>query len=202
MTNDSEDRWKEYYSRLRGREPRPLFTKALGFLEPTADRVNERAIDLGCGDGTETRVLLRQGWNVLAIDAQDAAIRLLSKDLSAEDAHRLETKAASFVGMPLPSARFIYAGMSLPFCSAASFSALWQEIIRALRPDGLFAGHFLGPRDSWAGHPNMHFLARREIEAMTVGLSVESIEEREEDQPTALGDRHHWHIVELIARKQ
>ena len=35
------------------------------------------AIDLGCGDGTDTLALLDRGWSVLAVDIEPAGLALL-----------------------------------------------------------------------------------------------------------------------------
>ena len=71
MSQD-DNGWKDYYQKLKGRAPRPLL---LDVLANYADMSTHRtAIDLGCGDGTEAALLLERGWNVLAVDGQQAAI--------------------------------------------------------------------------------------------------------------------------------
>ncbi len=49
--------WEAYYKSLEGREPRPLFTEALAKFGDQSGR-GLQAVDLGCGDGTETLALL------------------------------------------------------------------------------------------------------------------------------------------------
>jgi trans-aconitate methyltransferase len=46
--------WEDYYAAIEGRPPRQLFLDAIVPAGATG-----LAIDLGCGDGTETRELLR-----------------------------------------------------------------------------------------------------------------------------------------------
>lgn len=72
--------WENYYDKIKGRSPRPLLRAALE-LEKEMPRPNGRfAIDLGCGDGTDTLFLLENGWQVLAIDAEPVALeRLLAQ---------------------------------------------------------------------------------------------------------------------------
>ncbi len=57
--------WSQFYEKQGGRGVRPTFEAALdGWnAEPGL------AIDLGCGDGVETRELAERGWQVLAIDS-------------------------------------------------------------------------------------------------------------------------------------
>lgn len=45
--------WEAYYKSLEGREPRSLFTEALAKFGDQSGR-GLQAVDLGCGDGTET----------------------------------------------------------------------------------------------------------------------------------------------------
>jgi trans-aconitate methyltransferase len=57
------ERWEDYYAALEGRAARPLLVDALALIESLG-----LAVDLGSGDGTETRELLRRGWSVVAVD--------------------------------------------------------------------------------------------------------------------------------------
>lgn len=43
-----------------------------------------KAIELGCGAGSDTRYLIKKGWNVLAIDREDVEARI-SKRLNTEE---------------------------------------------------------------------------------------------------------------------
>jgi tellurite methyltransferase len=53
--------WEQYYRAIEGRPLRALLVDAMPFL-PTTDDQALVAIDLGCGDGTETLALLARGW--------------------------------------------------------------------------------------------------------------------------------------------
>src|SRR5204862_391013 len=74
------------------------------------------AIDLGCGDGTETAELLRRGWRVLAIDAEPDGVRRLRQRVPVTDAARLDARVVRFEDLgPLPGADLVHAAWSLPF---------------------------------------------------------------------------------------
>jgi SAM-dependent methyltransferase len=194
--------WEDYYRATEGRPPRPLFRDAIAFLpaRPTDDRALV-AIDLGCGDGTETLALLTRGWMVTAVDTAPEAIARLRASVPPEDERRLTTFVASFHELELPEADFVYAGLSLPFCSPPEFAEAWRRIKNALRPDGIFAGHFFGPRDSWADQPGMTFQSREELEALLAGFAVHRLEEQDEDGPAVSGPKH-WHVFHVIALKR
>jgi len=193
--------WEEYYQAIEGRPARPLFVDAVSFL-PTRAAADQAlvAIDLGCGDGTETLALLARGWTVFAVDGAPEAIARLRASVMPEDAARLTTCVASFHELELPDADFAYAGLSLPFCAPDDFAEVWRRIAVALRPRGIFAGHFFGTRDSWAGTPDMSFQSREEVEALLAGFDLHVLKEQDEDGPAVSGPKH-WHVFHVIASK-
>lgn len=198
---DSRASWPRYYQHIQGRAPRPLCVELLGRIPPAlAARPDRQAIDLGCGDGTESLLLLHEGWQVLAIDQQPEALALLADRLPPADAPRLQTQVARFEEVVLPPADLIYAGLSLPFCPPDHFPALWARIGAALGPGGWFAGHFFGERDDWFGDPQMTFLTPEGCRALFAGFEVETFRELERDGETLDGP-HHFHAFEVIARR-
>ena len=82
------------------------------------------AIDLGCGDGTDTLALLDRGWSVLAVDIEPAGLALLRSRIPPASAGRIRLLCASFADAVLPPAHLIHAGFSLPFCPSSRFPAL------------------------------------------------------------------------------
>jgi tellurite methyltransferase len=59
MHQSDESCWKTYYEHLEGRTPHQLLLDVLARFEAEATSSSEYyAIDLGCGDGTETLALL------------------------------------------------------------------------------------------------------------------------------------------------
>ena len=194
--------WEAYYRATDGRPPRPLFLDAIAFLPDSAP--HDRAligIDLGCGDGTETLALLMHGWTVTAVDSAPEAIARLQALVPPKDEPRLTTFVASFHKLELPDAEFVYAGLSLPFCSPPEFAEAWRRITNALRPEGIFAGHFFGPRDSWADQPGMTSQTREELETLLAGFDVHRLEEQDEDGAAVCGPKH-WHVFHVIASKR
>ncbi len=197
MSSTTPNHWSQYYQATAGRAPRPLLLKALAQCEPR--QPDERiAIDIGCGDGTDTLALLDQQWTVLALDSTPDAIALLRARVPAEQESRLQTQVASFAEMELPPADLIFAGLSLPFCHPNDFTGVWQKIRGALRPGGRFAGHFFGDRDSWTASNEMTFHTKAHVEALLTDLTVEYFNEIEEDGRAVSGPKH-WHFFEIIA---
>ncbi|MEM7770658.1 MAG: class I SAM-dependent methyltransferase [Cyanobacteria bacterium P01_E01_bin.6] len=223
LTNSSDqphnfqERWSSYYKAVEGRSPRETLLKALACFESSTSfdhgssshhhsafgDASKFAVDLGCGDGRDTVELLRQGWQVLAIDGQDEAIaRLLNRPNI--DQTLLDTRVETFENLVLPenSVDLINASFCLPFCESTAFSKVWAMIITALRPGGIFCGHLFGDRDSWATNPGTHHLTRSEVDDLLQPFSLEWFDEEDHPGKTALGDDKHWHIFNIVARKR
>jgi tellurite methyltransferase len=198
----ADDTWARYYQAVQGREPRALFLAALAAFDADGfDPAGAQAVDLGCGDGTETMALLSRGWRVLAVDREPVAIERVLAAVPDVAKPGLETQVASFEQAVLPLADFIYAGLSLPFCPAADFPAVWERVVAAVRPGGRFAGHLFGERDSWNGDPTKTFHTAADLQQRFAGFTIESLNEVENDRPTALGEPKHWHVYEVVARR-
>ncbi|TFC99649.1 class I SAM-dependent methyltransferase [Cryobacterium sinapicolor] len=158
------------------------------------------AIDLGCGEGTETRHLLFAGWTVHAFDADPGAEARVRQGLGPAEQARLTFHRSRFEELPeLPAADLLYAGFSLPFCDPAVFPELWARIRRALRPGAWFAGEFFGPHDDWAGRADMNFHDRVQVDILLADLHVADLVEDDRPGQSAFGPRH-WHLFHVIAR--
>ena len=69
-----------------------------------------------------------------------------------------------------------------------------------LRPGGRFCGQLFGDRDTWAAEGVTCF-SRPQVDALLSGLSVETLDEEEQDSQDALGNPKHWHVFHVVARK-
>ena len=193
--------WPNFYSVTEGRPPRRTLLQALELLE--REGPPGFAVDLGCGAGRDTLELLRRGWRVLAIDGEPEALSRLEGHEGLENPALLEMRLARFEDpdLTLPPCDLVNASFSLPFCPAPVFARLWQQIRQALRPGGCFAGHLLGPRDSWANRDGTTAVEERDLDALCAGLQILSREDVEEDSTTERGKAKHWHVYHLVLRK-
>jgi tellurite methyltransferase len=158
------------------------------------------AVDIGCGDGTDSLALLERGWHVLSIDAQDDAIRRLRARLTDGVAARSTAVMSPMQAVDLPPADLVFASVSLPFCPPEAFPNLWARIRASLRPRGRFAGELFGDRDTWASDPGMTFHDVEAARALFDGLELESSAEEEEDGEAFEGPKH-WHVFHVVARR-
>lgn len=196
MSTDTRD-WSAYYDLLRGRSPRQLLAQVTARF---AAGGSLHAIDLGFGDGTETLALLSAGWHVYAIDNEPVASQRLWERVPEEHKERLKTAVMAFEDLVLPEADLVHASFSLPFCRPEQFVGMWDKIIRAVAPNGRFAGQFFGVNDSWAHLTDMTFHTEKQVRALLTDFDIESFHEQDEDGQASAGDKH-WHIFTVIARK-
>ena len=197
---DEDLTWDDYYQKIQGRAPRPLLMEVLNLFDRDAPQNSRDAIDLGCGDGTETIALLGRGWKVLAIDGEPASIKRLLEKLPGNGHPHLQTRIAKFEELVLPLADLIHASFSLPFCQPAYFDAFWEKIVNAVKPGGRFAGQLFGVNDSWANETDMTFHTSEQVREMMRKFEVESFVELEEDGQAASGPKH-WHLFTVIVKK-
>ncbi len=183
--------WDAFYDAVAEREPRDEVIRAIAAAKPGF------AIELGCGDGTDTLALVDAGWEVLAIDAEPAAIRRVTDRLAGRTG--VSTEIARFEEITdLPPADLVVAAYTLPFCPPGAFPTLWSAIRRSLGGGGRFSGNFFGPNDTWAGSPGMTFHGRADLERLFDGFDVEVFTETDEDGEATTGAKH-WHLFSVMA---
>ncbi len=142
--------------------------------------------------------MLDRGWSVFATDAQQEAIdRLRAR---AGDRPNLRVVRSPMEDVELPPAELVWASFSLFFCDPARFPDVWDRIVAAVAPAGLFAGHFLGERDTWAADPTKSSFTRPDVEALFAGWAIERFDVEDEDGEAWSAPKH-WHVYEVVARK-
>jgi len=197
--------WPGYFAVSSGRPPRETLVSALDRFEaegiPPEDGERPLAIDLGCGEGRDTVELLRRGWRVVAIDGHPNAFEIMRARKDIEHWNRLEMRLAGFEEMQVPSCTLLNASFSLPFCMPERFDAVWKIISWSIEPGGRFAGQLFGERDSWAKLPDRSHQTRAEVERLLEAFEVEEFREDEREGETCSGEKKHWHVFHIIARK-
>lgn len=212
--------WSSYYAAVAMQPPRHTLIRTLTLFDrdqrlharslngPGATSpVMRRAIDLGCGNGRDTVLLLERGWRVLAIDAEVQAITALN-DRAKDRAHGnpdfdryLTTQCCAFEDICWPtSLQLVNASFSLPFCAPDRFPIVWQAIRRSLQAGGWFCGQFFGDRDEWSVYDDVMDVSRSDLMALLRGATIVELEEEEYDGQTATGTPKHWHIFHVIVQ--
>ncbi len=159
------------------------------------------AVDLGCGAGRDARELLRAGWRVLAVDREPAARTALEAAVESELRPRLSIHIEDLATVAIPPCDLVNASLCLPFLAPDAFHATWRRIVASLEPGARFSAMVFGDRDESASDASMTCPPPGEITAALAGFEIEHWSAEEDDKPTALGEPHHFHLIEFVARK-
>jgi tellurite methyltransferase len=213
-----EEYWAKYYDVTAERPPWQTVCKAIDLFAAddarrgaapgavttgAAPHATPRlAVDLGCGAGRDARQLLRAGWRVIAIDRVPASRTALEKHVEPESQVRLEIVTADLATAEIRRCDLVNASLCLPYLAPDGYRAAWSRIMAALGPGARFAAMLFGDRDGAAGEPDMTCLPPERIAADLDDFEIEFWSEKEEDTKTALGDEHHYHLVEVVARRR
>ena len=96
-----------------------------------------KAIELGCGAGNDTVYLIKNNWNVLAIDRESVEERI-AKRLNDEEREKFKFQKQNFESLELEKSNLIVANYSLPFCDKDKFEELWNKIKGNILPNRIF----------------------------------------------------------------
>lgn len=185
---------------LHSRDNRPgaLLLEAVSAV--TSDQAPGRsALDVGAGAMAATRYLLDAGWRVTAVDPDPHAAALAREF----DASRFDMRCADIRDVDVPAAGFdlVAAVHVLHLLPRPDIERLVPVLVGALRVGGVLCATFLGPRDTWAATPwRATAVERSDVEAMTAGLTVLRLDERQHDGVNVLGESKHWHVIQCVLR--
>ncbi len=204
--------WSTYYAAVAGKPPRETLIMALDAFdaEIPSSPPPRFALDLGSGEGRDTRALLSRGWNVIAVDPHPAASDLTDLPRGGSTLRYIRSTLEDLAGAaPEPGAQaaipptvdLVNASFVLPFVPPQHFTRVWAWIRARLAPGSRFSGQFFGPRDAWASIPGRSHHARDQILAMLGGLKLEHFQEDEKDGTDAEGHAKHWHVFHVVARR-
>jgi len=102
------------------------------------DLNRKRVLDLGCGSGRYTKILLNMGVKVVGIDPSKELISIATNEIP-----NVDFKIGSAENIPFSDSRFdfVFAGMVIQYFSNPQKA--FKEVSRVLRPGGrfVFTGH-------------------------------------------------------------
>ena len=188
--------WEEYYDTTQDAEPHQ---NVVMFLRK--NRKPGIAVDLGCGAGRDTVLLLKHGWTVISYDINNNAQYILDR-ITPEERNRFTFVKARHQDAEIPKCDLVVANDSMHYLSKDEFKAVVNKIYDSLNPNGDFIAEFLGNKDDWAKNdPDNAFISLKELrEIMGNRFEIEAFREHEVDKPTLEGEQKHWHTVSVITR--
>lgn len=160
------------------------------------------AIELGCGAGRDTKFLLENKWNVLAIDREEVS-NIIKENLNEEELKRFRFQKQELENLKLEKNNLIVANNSLSFCKKEKFEEMWDKIKNSILSNGYFVGNFFGINDEWAKNKkDMSFLSKESCLKLFDDFDIIEFKEIEKEGLTGLGKIKYWHIFNVIAKKR
>lgn len=191
---DQKEIWSRYFAATADKPVHPIFDSLERFLPQQGT-----ALDLGCGAGRGTVWLIEEGLDVVAVDISQEALDYVATRVPKDSNAKLI--CSSFQDLDLDSYDIVVGCFTLFFLNPSEFADFWPRLRAAINPGGLFAGQFLGVNDDWRERDfTVH--TRADVDELLEGLEVLLLEEEERDGETAIGERKHWHVFHVIARKK
>ena len=102
---------------------------------------NGNAVDLGCGAGRDTIFLIKNNWNVTAIDKEDT-INIIESSLNTEELKRFKFMCQNFENINIEKNDLIVANYCIPFCNKDHFSKFWLKIVNSINTERIFCRKF------------------------------------------------------------
>ena len=122
----------EYYKNTKNALPHKNVQKVLEM-----DIIPGNAIDLGCGAGRDTICLIKNGWNVLAIDKEETK-GLVEEKLNENELKNFRFSLQNFQNVELENNSLLVSNFSIPFCGKKYFKEFWNKIEESIEKGRIF----------------------------------------------------------------
>ncbi len=110
-----------------------LNTPAFFAMLPSVDGLS--GLDIGCGEGTNTRLLVKRGARMTAVDISEVFIGY-ARQAEADDGLGIDYRVASAVELPFADATFDFATGFMSLMDVPETDRVLAEAYRVLRPSG------------------------------------------------------------------
>jgi ubiquinone/menaquinone biosynthesis C-methylase UbiE len=101
------------------------------------DVENLKGIDIGCGEGYNTRIAAKRGAELTAIDISEVFIAS-AKESEMQETLGIKYKVASAIDLPFPDESFDFAMATMSLMDISDTNKALSEVYRVLKPNGFF----------------------------------------------------------------
>ena len=197
MIDKNEETWQQYYQKAVKRKHNPRTER----LIPLNRSGYKTATDCGCGTGSDIHYLSELGYQVSGFDVNEDALTICRERFANNPL--VHVCQASFEHYDYPLAGIVLANSSLYFANLKDFTKTWKKLTASLAIGGVFAGDFMGVKDSWATDFRIPTapMTKHQVRALFDEYDIVEFTERDEVGQTMLGESKHWHTFSVIAVK-
>jgi SAM-dependent methyltransferase len=172
-------------------EPHCTTKQAVNYAKKQSNRT---ALDIGAGNGRDSRYLATHGFDVTAVDISSAS-STWSLNFS-----NIKFICSDVRVLPLGQYDLINASLVLPFLEKQSFLTFWPRLLDSLNAGGVICGHFFGAKD-WKYRNDLVWAADRiTVVELLSSLNIEELEERLVQGPNESGETVKKHNFSFVAR--
>lgn len=107
------------------------------FFQMLPDISNLKGLDIGCGEGYNTRIAAKLGAKITAIDISKVFIKYANENEEKEPLG-IEYKVASGTNLPFPNNHFSFAIATMSLMDMADNEKAIEEAYRVIKPGGFF----------------------------------------------------------------
>lgn len=192
--------WSDYYQNTIDKEPNETLVFAAKLIKDQKDKL---ALDIGSGTGSDALHLLEHDFKVTALDQEQNALDILKNRTSKKQRKNLTLEHSFMQNYTITKNKYnlINATFTLPFCTKTDFLKIWDNIYNGLKEGGVFSGQIFGINDDWAEMKDMSFFTNEEIDDLILQYIPEYYIEVDEKGLIADGSEKHWHLFNIVLKK-
>jgi len=147
---------------------------APAFLDLLPDVTGKRGLDVGCGEGHNTRLVSQRGARMFAIDVAPTFIRFAAEMEQAQP-HGIQYAVASAVDLPFAAGSFDFATATMSLMDVPDHALALREIHRVLRAGGFLQFSIVHPC-FFSAHRRLLRTPQGQAYAVEVGRYFEKID--------------------------
>ncbi|WP_305856102.1 class I SAM-dependent methyltransferase [Balneatrix alpica] len=195
---ENTENWRQYYKKALSRPHHPRTELAV----QSNESCSKVAIDCGCGTGSDIVYLSEQGFYVFGFDVNADSISICCDRFGSKNNVCLSQQ--SFETFDFPKSGVVIANSSLFFANPDTFKVTMQKITSSIAIGGVFAGDFLGYKDSWASGFRVSTapVTKSDLLGIFASFDILDFSERDEFGKTLIGVKKYWHTYSLIAKRR
>ena len=158
------------------------------------------AVDLGCGAGRDSILLLQNGWTVHSFDLNDNK-HFFFFFFTEEEKKRFTFHQESHQDAVIPKCDLVIANFSMQYLKKEEFKAVIDKIHKSLNSGGHFLALLWGDKDPWAQDAkDQAFLSYDELkEIFKDKLNIDFSKEWQQDLEVGDGTIKHGHMISVVA---